>query len=76
LLVTNGEAAYGKDRNAELHFDFISMHPLTPKSKHLYKNVLIVKDDLSGSVGLIPTTSLDNFTVADNLMDWHKDPCQ
>ena len=30
-----GEAVHGKDRNEVLHFDFISMHQLTPKSKHL-----------------------------------------
>jgi transposase InsO family protein len=66
------EAFHGRDRNEALHFDFISMHQLTPKSKHLYKYVLILKDDFSGFVELILRTSPDHFTVADSLMDCYK----
>ena len=61
-----GEAVHGRDRNEVLHFDFISMHQLTPKSKHLYNYVLILKEDFSGFEELIPTTSSDHFTVADS----------
>ena len=59
-----GEAVHGGDKNKVLHFDFISMHQLTPKSKkHLYKYVLILNDDFSGFVELVPTTRPDHFTV-------------
>jgi hypothetical protein len=45
------------------------MHQLAPKSEVLYKYVLILKDDLSGFVEWIPSTSPDHFTAADTLME-------
>ena len=48
------------------------MHQLAPKSEVLYKYVLILKDDLSGFVEWIPSTSPDHFTAADTLMEWYK----
>ena len=66
------QAAHGRDKNEVLHFDFISMHQLTPKSRHLFKYVLILKDEFSGFLELISTTSPDHFTVTDSLMDWYQ----
>ena len=67
-----GKAVHGNERNEVLHFDFISMYYLTPKSEHLYKHVLILKNECSGFVELISATNPDHFTVPDSLMDWCK----
>jgi len=72
ILCPLGEAVHGKEKNEALHFDFISMHQLTPKSKQVYKYVLILKDVFSGFVELILTTSPAPFTIAESLMDRYK----
>jgi hypothetical protein len=48
------------------------MHTLNSKSNNTFAYVLILKDDLSGFVALIPSSSPDHFVVADAFMDWYK----
>jgi len=48
------------------------MHHLTPTSKHLYKYVLILVDDFSGFVQLVPTTSPDHCKVPHSVMYCYK----
>jgi len=47
------------------------MHTLNSKSNHTFAYVLILKDDLSGFVALIPSSSPDHFVMADAFMDWY-----
>jgi len=48
-----GESLNDTTCNEVVHFNFISMHPLSSKSHHTFAYVLIIKDDLSGFVELI-----------------------
>jgi hypothetical protein len=66
-----GEALHETTCNEVLHFDFISMHQFNSKSNHTVAYVLILKDDLSGFVELIPSSSR-SIVVADALMDWYR----
>ena len=69
---SSGRISSGTTFLEVLHFDFISIHPLYSKSNHIFAYVLILKDDLSGFVELIPSSSPDYFVVADALMDWYR----
>ncbi len=61
-----GHTMHASERNQILHFDFCYMMPGEEDS--LY--VLILKDDLSGYVWLVPAADADADTVADALLRW------
>jgi len=69
---SSGRSPAWNDLQRGLHFDFISMHPLTSKSDHTFAYVFIVKDDLSEFVEFIASSSPDHSVVASGLMDWYK----
>ena len=63
-----GEAVHGSRPNEVLHYDFLHVG----KSEDGYVYVLVIKDDLSNFVELIPSKTADHFVVADALLDWAK----
>ena len=48
------------------------MHPLNSDYDHRFEYVLMIKNDLSGFVELVPRTSPHHFVAADALMAWYK----
>jgi transposase InsO family protein len=61
-----GEALHGEEPNEVLHMDFISMGP----SREGFEYVLVIKDDVSKFVWLLPAKNADSTTVADGLLQW------
>jgi Integrase core domain len=59
-----GEALYASLPNEIIHFDFLYMGP----SEKGCKYVLLIKDDLSGYLWLVPCVSADTVTTLDALM--------
>ncbi len=61
-----GHAMHAEKPNELLHFDFCYLMP----GEDSVTYVLILKDDLSGYVWLIPTADADAESVADALLKW------
>lgn len=61
-----GHAMHSDKPNELLHFDFLYMHPSTTKA--LY--TLIIKDDASSFVWLLPCEHADAETTASSLLSW------
>lgn len=61
-----GHALHASQRNEIIHFDFCYMLPCDVGP--LY--VLILKDDFSGFVRLVPAVEADANTATDALLDW------
>ena len=70
------EALHGTQPNTVLHFDFLKMAHLTPKFKadpstHSFEYLLVLKDDFSSYVDLIPTVSCTSPDVVNALLAWY-----
>ena len=65
-------AVHGNKPNKALHFDFTSIQSLYSKTKHNFQYVLILKDDFSGFVQLVPATDPKYNVVGEGLVDWYK----
>ncbi|KAH9132765.1 hypothetical protein AeRB84_020938 [Aphanomyces euteiches] len=61
-----GSALHAEKPNELIHFDWLSM----PLSTSGLKHVLVIKDDMSGFVHLIPAESADATSTATALMGW------
>jgi hypothetical protein len=61
-----GQALHASLPNEIIHFDFLYMGP----SKAGYKYLLLIKDDLSGYLWLVPCLAADAATTIDALMKW------
>lgn len=61
-----GHALHAEKPNEILHFDFRYITP----GENGFDYVLILKDDLSGFVRLVPATNANAETAADALIDW------
>jgi hypothetical protein len=64
-----GEAIHATLPNEVIHFDFLFMGP----SDVGYKYVLLIKDDLSSYLWLVPTAAADAASVVDALTSWFAD---
>ena len=61
-----GHALHATSINEVIHFDYCWMGPSTGEDKY----VLVIKDDLSSYVWLMPTANADASTTADCLNKW------
>jgi Integrase zinc binding domain/Integrase core domain len=61
-----GEALHASTPNEVLHFDFLFMGPADTGDQYL----LLLKDDLSSFVWLVPCATADTQATAIALMDW------
>jgi hypothetical protein len=65
-----GEAIHAGERNRVLHYDSLFIKdndaPETPQ------RILVIKDDLSHFVELIPCRKATAFVIAEALLDWYK----
>jgi Integrase core domain/Integrase zinc binding domain len=61
-----GEALHATRPNEVIHFDFLYLGPSDVGLKYF----LLIKDDLSGYVWLIPSQAADAATVVDALLSW------
>jgi hypothetical protein len=69
---TLGLQIHGTTPNAVLHFDFVYIRAVPKSASHSYTWVLVLKDDYSRWVELVPATAADAYTAATALMDWMK----
>ncbi|XXQ38518.1 Gypsy retrotransposon integrase-like protein 1 [Plasmodiophora brassicae] len=58
--------------NKFLHYDFLFIEKPRAGFHHMYQYVLVLKDDFSGFVELVPVESADHISVAESMMDWFK----
>ncbi|GMF39033.1 unnamed protein product [Phytophthora fragariaefolia] len=63
-----GEAFHATRPNEVLHFDYLSL----PTSSHGTKDVLVLKDDMSGFVELVECSAATASETADALLAWFK----
>jgi Integrase core domain/Integrase zinc binding domain len=61
-----GEALHASEPNEVIHFDYLYMGPSTAGFKYL----LLIKDDLSGYLWLVPTRAADAAATVDALSLW------
>ena len=67
-----GEQLHAVRPNEVLHYDYLKIGKPSDASVHNYEYVLVLKDDFSGFVELIPCVSPDHFNVADAMIGWYK----
>ena len=60
-----GEALHASRRNQVIHFLFV-------KNTRNFSYVLVLKDDLSHFVELVPSDRTDHVVVANALVEWYK----
>lgn len=69
-------ALHASGVNEVLHFDFLYMEGLRGRTSKTtepaWKYVLVLKDDFSGFVELVPSTGADSSTTVTALLDWFK----
>ena len=63
-----GQTLHGTVPNAVLHFDFLTL----PVSDQELKYVLVLRDDFSGFVELVPSKTAAAAVVVASLLDWFK----
>jgi RNase H-like domain found in reverse transcriptase/Integrase core domain/Reverse transcriptase (RNA-dependent DNA polymerase)/Chromo (CHRromatin Organisation MOdifier) domain len=61
-----GEAIHATRPNEVIHFDFLYLGPSSSEMKY----VLVIKDDLSGYVWLVPSSKADANTTTEALIQW------
>ena len=64
-----GSALHATKPNEVLHFDYLFIG----KGRNGYMYILIIKDDLSSFLRLVPTKLADALTTADALISWFAD---
>jgi hypothetical protein len=62
------EAVHGTVTNQVLHYDFLYIQKRLKTSNQPFEYVLVLKNDFSGFVELIPAIAGDHFVVADALV--------
>jgi hypothetical protein len=62
-----GEALHASRRNQVIHYDFLFV-----KNTRKFSYVLVVKDDLSHFVELVPSERTDHVVVVHALLNWYK----
>ena len=62
------ETLHASKPNQVLHYDFLYIGKMDPENIY----VLVLKDDFSNFVELIPCKKADHFAVVDALLDWYK----
>jgi len=62
-----GEALHASRRNQIIHYDFLFV-----KNTRKFSYVLVLKDDLSRFVELVPSKRTDDVVVVHALVDWYK----
>jgi len=62
-----GEALHASRRNQVIHYDFLFV-----KNTREFSYVLVLKDDLSHFVELVPSERTDHVVVVHALVDWYK----
>ena len=67
-----GEAVHATECLTVLHMDFLYMEPLKSK-EHNMKYVLVLKDDLSGYVRIIPSAEASSIVAAEAILQWIAD---
>jgi hypothetical protein len=65
-MILFGEALHASKPNEVLHMDYLYMGPSTVGCKY----VLLLKDDLSGYLWLVPAVAADAETTVDALVTW------
>jgi transposase InsO family protein len=63
------EQIHASERNEIVHYDFMYINKRNPD----YSYVLVIKDDLTNFVRLIPAKSCDHIAVAEALLNWYSD---
>ena len=66
-----GQALPGTPPKQCLHHDFLYIQKRLKTSNQPFEYVVVLKDDFSGFVELIPATAADHFVVADALVQWY-----
>ena len=66
-----GEAIHGSKRGEVLHYDYLNVGPSSDEYEHVYKYVLVIKDDFSGFVELVPCSNADSSHVVKALLYWY-----
>ena len=62
------ETLHATKPNQVLHYDFLYIGKMDPENIY----VLVLKDDFSNFVELVPCKKADHFAVVDALLDWYK----
>ena len=62
-----GEALHASRRNQVIHYDFLFV-----KNARKFSYVVVLKDDLSHFVELVPSERTDHVVVLHALVDWYK----
>ncbi|CEP02997.1 hypothetical protein PBRA_009215 [Plasmodiophora brassicae] len=65
-----GHACHATIRGQVLHMDYLYMMPSMEEAGHDFKWILVLRDDLSGLVHLVPTVVPDSLTTVQALMEW------
>ena len=65
-----GESVKGQFVNEVVHFDYMQIGKSPVNYDHDYQYVLVLKDDFSGLVELIPARTCDHVTVVNALQYW------
>jgi hypothetical protein len=63
------EQMHASERNEIIHYDYLYVNNRNPN----FSYILVIKEDLSHFVRLIPAKTCDHFAVAEALMDWYAD---
>ncbi|CEO95672.1 hypothetical protein PBRA_009680 [Plasmodiophora brassicae] len=65
-----GPACHAKGRGEVLHMDYLYMMPSQEEAGHDFKWILVLRDDFSGLVHLVPTIVPDSLVTVQALMEW------
>jgi hypothetical protein len=63
------EQIHASERNEIIHYDYLYINNRNPT----FSYILVIKEDYSHFVRLIPARTCDHFAVAEALMDWYAD---
>jgi hypothetical protein len=64
-----GESVSGSKPGEVIHMDFLFIAD-NKRSKHIHKYILVLKDDFSGLIEMIPCEFADHFIVVDSIQMW------
>ncbi|XXQ35702.1 Reverse transcriptase domain-containing protein [Plasmodiophora brassicae] len=67
-----GTAMHADKPNKVIHYDFLFLSKPRPGDSHQLRYVLVLKDDATAFVELIPCQFADHSVVAESLLDWFK----
>jgi hypothetical protein len=68
-----GEQCHGEKANDCLHYDFLYMEELAKHANHDFKWVLVMLDDFTGYVRLVPCSEPTADIVVDSILQWRAD---